>query len=145
VGRVNSIEAPTATKVFASLGQVFSDTSGKLGHLPNLAVLHTRRWSWLASKGLAQLQGWPIRTVASNGIPTNQGAGTNQEPIIVLDTNESMLFAGNPTCRVHEDFAGSGNLQVRIQAMLYAALLAHRAPYSIGVLNGTGLVTPTWP
>jgi HK97 family phage prohead protease len=137
--------SPTSAKVFASVAQVTSDTAGKLGHLPNLCVMHTRRWSWLMGKALAQLDGWPIRTVASNGIPTTQGASTNQDAVVVLDTNESVLFTGPVRCRVIEDASISSNLQVRVQCSMYAALLAHRAPYSIGVLTGTGLATPTWP
>jgi hypothetical protein len=97
------------------------------------------------AKALAQLDGWPIRTVATNGIPTNQDSGTNQDPIIVLDTNESILVTGPFHARVHEDYSGSSNLQVRIQCQMHAALFTHRTPYSIGVLNGAGLATPTWP
>jgi hypothetical protein len=42
---------------------------------------------------------------------------------------------GQPSLPRLHDVAGNGNLQARIQCSLYAVLLAHRAPYSIEILE----------
>ena len=79
----------------------------------------------------------------NNAIPTTNGAGTNQDAVIVLDPEATWLYTRPTRVNVIEDVL-SGTGQVRIQAIVYAALLT-RTPYGIGVLTGTGLTPPVWP
>jgi hypothetical protein len=106
--------------------------------------MHPRRWAWLAAKAGAELQGWPGTVVTSNAIPTTNGASTNQDTVVAMDPDQTVLYVREPEILVMSDVL-SNTGQVRIQTRMYAALLAHRAPYSIGVLSGTGLATPAWP
>jgi HK97 family phage major capsid protein len=137
--------SPTAAKVLGAIGNVISDTAGNLGHLPDVTILHSRRFAWIATKAAAVINSWPTQVVVSNNIPTNQGSGTNQDAVIVLDSQETTLYLRPPTIRVIEDYSGTNVGQVKVAAHQYAALLAHRKPYSIGVLSGSGLTTPSWP
>jgi hypothetical protein len=77
-------------------------------------------------------------------IPTNQGAATNQDPVIVTRREDLYLFeSGTPTVRVYEEVL-SGTLQVRIQCFGYIAFTAERYPKATTLITGAGLVPPTF-
>lgn len=77
-------------------------------------------------------------------IPTNLGAGTNEDTIIVLRASDSYLFEdGEPNEATYFEVL-SGNLGVRFQVYGYFAFSAARYPKSIATVGGTGLVTPTF-
>jgi hypothetical protein len=76
-------------------------------------------------------------------IPTNLGAGTNEDRVIALPAPEAILYASQPTIDVFPE-VGSSPLTVRVQAHLYAAFIAGRKPAAIGVLSGTELTTPSF-
>ena len=143
--------SPTAAKVLQqAIAKCLSDTATARGASDGfLILLHDRRFLWLAShlgfdpgQGLVDV-GLDAQFIRGQVMPVNLGAGTNQDPVIVLRREDIPLFAEAPQFRVFENPL-SGNLRVRVQASQYSAFLPDRFAAAIGVANGTGLVTPTW-
>jgi HK97 family phage major capsid protein len=88
------------------------------------------------------LQGLPV--YVDPNIPTNLGAGTNQDIILVARFAEMRLYESpGPYTRVFED-VGSGTQTVRISAWNYAIFAGGRYPAAISLITGTGLVAPTF-
>jgi HK97 family phage major capsid protein len=139
---------------------------------PTAMVMHPRRWMWflaavdtsnrplvtpsdsvgpwnalgvghgVAAQGpVGQLLGLPV--YVDPNIPTNLGAGTNEDRIIVAKWDDLWLFEGSVRTRVLPEVL-SGNLQVRIQAYEYFTVIPQRYPAAITVLSGTGLITPVF-
>jgi len=90
-----------------------------------------------------RIQGLPVFTDAN--IPTNQGAGTNQDVIIVQASSVVHLWERpqDPVTLAFEQQAGNA-LQVQLVAYGYAAFTAGRYPAASGTITGTGLVPPTF-
>lgn len=134
-------------------------------------VMHPRRWAYLtaaldtanrplvvpaangrmnsagvqdgvaAQGAVGSLQGVPVYT--SSLVPTNLGSGTDQDPILVFRPEDSILFEGTPRAEVfRETYANQGSVLVRMYN--YVALASERYPKSVAVINGTGLVAPTF-
>lgn len=137
---------------------------------PTVIAMHPRRWAWILAAldsqnrplvtpyasanaiarmdGVApeavvgELQGVPVITDAN--IPITNGAGTNEDAILVYSATDLYLFEDEvPTFRVLTEVL-SGTLQVRIQVYGYYALIAGRLPKAISKITGTGLATPTF-
>lgn len=131
-------------------------------------VMHPRRWSLLLS--LVDGQGRPLvvpraysainqtgngilapqgpvgdymglPVVLDANIPTNLGAGTNEDRILVLRPEDDLLYESSIRTRVLPEIK-SGNLQVVVQAWGYVAFSAARYPGSTAVI--TGLTTPAF-
>jgi hypothetical protein len=87
--------------------------------------------------------GLPVFTDAN--IPTNLGAGTNEDRIIVMASPVVHLWerAGDPVTLSFEQQAGT-SLQVQLIVFGYVAFTAGRYPAASGVVSGAGLVTPTF-
>lgn len=79
----------------------------------------------------------------SDAIPTNLGAGTNEDRIIETRMADHLWFEGDLRARAMDQPLG-GNLQVRLQVYSYVAATYERFPNGISVVAGTGLVTPTF-
>jgi Phage capsid family len=110
-----------------------------------LTIVHPRRYAFLKANQSGQTTfELPGEVAPSAGVPTNLGAGTNEDRIIVLDRNQSFVAAAAPKFEVHQEPL-SGVLGVRLRAHCYLAAMFGRQPTSIAVVSGTGLVTPTWP
>ncbi|HZG96449.1 MAG TPA: DNA primase [Mycobacteriales bacterium] len=75
-----------------------------------------------------------------SNIPTD--VNTNQDVVLVLNTNESYLYESTIRTRVLPEVL-SGTLTCRIQAYGYIALATRQAK-SIAVITGTGAVTPSF-
>jgi hypothetical protein len=85
-----------------------------------------------------------LRVIADPNLPTNIGAGTNEDVIIVIDSSQLYLWEeGAPRSRVFED-VGSQTLTVRLSVWGYFAFMGNRYPAAISVISGTALVTPTF-
>jgi HK97 family phage major capsid protein len=140
---------------------------------PDTIVMHPRRWGWFigaldssnrplmspaagpfnamgmgqaggtGGQGyVGQIQG--LRVILDPNLPTNVGAGTNEDIIVVFDSNQLYLWEeGAPRTRVFEDI-GSGTLTVRLSVWGYFAFMGNRYPAAISVVSGTALVTPTF-
>lgn len=140
---------------------------------PDVIVMHPRRWAYLlaasdttgrplvvptgggqqpmnavaaastvASEGLVgYMQGLPV--YVDPNIPTNLGAGTNQDPALIFRSSDLILFEGTPQPRVFEQ-TKADQLSLLLVFHNYIALHASRYPKSIAVVNGTGMVAPTF-
>lgn len=77
-------------------------------------------------------------------MPTNKGAGTNEDWIVAARLQDSLIFEdpNGPTVAVYEGVL-SANLQVRIMAYGYIAFTCNRYPKAVSVISGTGTITPT--
>ncbi len=84
--------------------------------------------------------GLPVYADAS--IPTNLGAGANEDVILVLNTSEALLYESNIRTRVLQETL-SGTLTARIQLWAYSGL-GVRQPRAIAVISGSGLVSPSF-
>jgi hypothetical protein len=134
-------------------------------------VMHPRRWFWLAAayvttnapmvppKANAGLHIASQDALAANGagpvgdiagtpvyldasIPTNLGAGTNQDAVLVLREADLFLFE-RAADGMSFEAADAPNMDVLFRVYGYASLLANAQPKSICTVTGTGLVTPT--
>lgn len=138
---------------------------------PDAIILHPRRWATLlaatdtagrplvvpnannpqnalgtfngpTSEGaVGSLQG--VNVYVDPNIPTNLGASTDEDRIIILRSSDPLLWEGGLNTRVLPEVL-SGTLQVRLQVYKYLAFTAERYPQSIVTLQGTGLVAPTF-
>jgi HK97 family phage major capsid protein len=135
---------------------------------PTAIVMHPRRWAWIisavdtagrplvtpdamnpiaASGGVITagrvgvMQGLPVYT--DPNLPTNLGAGTNQDPVLLMRERDIILYESAPRAEASIQ-PGFMNLTVNLRFFRYVALHAQRFPKSIAVLNGVGLVAPTF-
>lgn len=158
-----------AKTVYSSVGAGISQVHGNRLLPPDAIVMHPRRWNWLITQ--TDSTGRPLvvpaaqapmntfgttGTLASEGyvgtmaglpvyldalIPTNIGAGTNQDRIIVARFADLRLYEGNVKA---EAFAQTyaNQLSVFVRLYNYAAFQPARYPKSISVVDGVGLVAP---
>jgi HK97 family phage major capsid protein len=137
---------------------------------PQAWVMHPRRWGWFlaaldsqnrplitpyvpvnaagllervgAENVVGQWHGLPVIVDAS--IPTNKGAGTNEDIIYGVRLEDLYLWEeGEPNRATYFEVL-SANLAVRFQVWGYLAFCGERYPKSISKISGTGLVTPTF-
>ena len=137
---------------------------------PSCILMHPRRWSWVAaafdSSGrplvspsgnafnqvaaasavaaqgpVGEMAGLPVFTDAN--LPTNLGAGLNQDPTLVMRAEDVYLWETEPTLASF-DAPYSDSLGVLFRAHGFSALIGSRYPASIAVVNGTGTVTPAY-
>jgi HK97 family phage major capsid protein len=96
----------------------------------------------MVSAGYAgTLMGLPVYLDAN--IPTNLGAGTNEDRVIIVKHDDIRLYESAPKAEVfRETKADQGSVLVRLYE--YTALHASRYRESIAVVAGTGLVAPTF-
>ena len=90
------------------------------------------------------IAGLPVITDA-NVITTN-GAGSNEDVIIIGSTQESHLWetaGGSPFMLRFEDVK-SAELEVKMVVYGYSAYTANRYPNAFALIGGTGLVTPSF-
>lgn len=163
--------SPTAAGFYGQAGALLSAFLTARLAPPTAWVMHPRRWYWLASA--ADTTGRPLvvptavaqnpiaqQTDVSNpqgmvgyfhglpvyidpNVPTNQGAGTNQDLVYLLRTDDLVLFESQPRAEVfRETYADSVGVLFRLYA--YVGTILNRHTQSIGVITGTGLVPPTF-
>lgn len=159
--------SPTAGELYAKLADAIQRVTGAFMN-PDTIAMHPRRWAMLLSS--VDSAGRPLfngdtnpmgngmnnvsdgsagsllglRVVVDPNLPTNIGAATNQDVILVYDSSQIFLWEeGAPRTRVFEDI-GSGTLTVRLRVHGYVALMANRLPTAISAIDGTGLVAPTF-
>lgn len=161
--------APTQQKVLNAI--IRAKNAVEVGRfLPATAILmHPTRWDWFlewadgqgrpmvvpdgpafngagtmtgqAAQGAAgTLAGLPVFLDAQ--MPTNQGAGTNQDSIVVARWEDLMLWEATPAFEgFRETYADS--MGVLFRAYGYFAAIPNRYTASVSVIGGTGLVLPS--
>lgn len=157
----------------ADVIQQINTNMGGIGYTPDKIIMHPRRWGFFEAaldtqnrplfgiSGQANLNvvgqgnpdgyagpvgamhGLPVYTDAN--IPTNFGAGTNEDRIVVEASPVVHLFerAQDPVSLSFEQQAGT-SLQVQLVVYGYAAFTAGRYPAASGWVQGAGLVPPTF-
>jgi HK97 family phage major capsid protein len=157
----------------ADVIQQINTAVGGLGYYADKIVMHPRRWGFfeaaldsqnrplfgvsgenysitLAAEGEAagygyvgRMHGLPVYIDAN--IPTNGGAGTNQDSIIVMASRIVHLWEQEdaPITLAFEQQAGN-QLQTQLVAYGYAAFTAGRYPAGAAAVTGAGLVPPTF-
>ncbi|HXJ66634.1 MAG TPA: phage major capsid protein, partial [Actinomycetota bacterium] len=108
--------------------QAFNPVAGQNGVVPQGLV--------------GTMQGLPVLT--DPNIVTNLGAATNQDQVYVIRKEDHPLYeSGTPTIRVYEEVL-SANLQVRVLAYEYFAFTFARYAAGVSIIDGAGLVAPTF-
>lgn len=144
-----------------------------LRYMPGTAIyMHPRRWGWVTSavdstgrplfnftndpgenvvgvgdaakygQVVGRLQGLPVITDAT--IPTTLGAGTNEDIILVVRTNDVIFWEDEVMQFVFEQTASTAPGQVRLAAGRFSMFHAGRYPTAISTIGGTGLITPAF-
>lgn len=135
------------------------------GYVPNAVVMHPRRAAWIAShrdsfgnlvqqgsfvNASGQQNGGFALSVAGLGIVIDpnitvvQGAGTNEDEVYVVATDELLLAEGPIRARVLTEVL-SGTLQIRLQLFAFSAFAGGRRPKTITRISGAGLAAPQFP
>jgi HK97 family phage major capsid protein len=154
--------AETIGPVFDAVSQIEQETAGR--YTATHIAMTPRRAAWLAgststASSLFQIGTFPqslgeqgggtlltfagLPVVTTTGIPTNLGAGTNQDRIIAYSADTMRFMEGPLRTRVLTEVL-SGNLTVRIQAYSFSAFASERMPKAISVVSGTGLTSPAF-
>ena len=138
---------PTVPEYRAAVWTLARDVQVASGLDPDTLVTGPTRHSWLWSgtaSNSRQMLGidLPAKPVAVGSVPTNLGAGTNEDRLLVWRKDRVHLHMTPVRFRAVIDDAVSGNLAVRLQAYAMAFLHVTR-PSAVGVLKGTGCIVPT--
>ncbi len=166
--------SPTVAELYPKLLDAIQRVQTNYFQTPNFILMHPRRLAFILAAvdnsnrplavptpvafnpvafgdGAAQygnsgyaIAGIPVITDA-NVITTN-GAGSNEDVIIVGNSQESHLWEqgnGDPMMLRFEDVK-SAELEVKMVVYGYSAYTAGRYPNAFALVGGTGLVTPTF-
>ncbi|GAC1373726.1 MAG: hypothetical protein NVSMB4_00600 [Acidimicrobiales bacterium] len=163
--------APTAALFYSKAAGALSAFATNRFADPTVWVMHPRRWFWLLAQ--VDSQGRPLvvpTAVAFNPlaqagdfahgagivgnflglpvaidplIPTNVGAGTNQDNVYLLKADDLWLMESTPQVEVfREPYADSMGVLFRLYS--YLGAIWNRQTFSLAVITGTGLVAPTF-
>jgi hypothetical protein len=163
--------SPTVGELYSKAGDGIQQIhTGRLLP-PDKIFMHPRRWAWftvsldtngrplvvpvanmpqnvLAAMGevtsegfVGTLQGLPV--YVDPNIPTNLGAGTNEDRIMEVRSQDIILFEGTPKSETFRE-TKADQLSVLLRFYNYAALHSERYPKSISVISGTGLIAPVF-
>ncbi|MCS7008167.1 MAG: phage major capsid protein, partial [Gaiellaceae bacterium] len=165
---------PTVGELYPKLADAIQQIASQRYAPATTIVMHPRRWGWITASLDSQnrplavpqpagpfnalavgdapeygavvgsIHGLPVITDAN--IPTNLGAGSNEDVILVLRVPDLLFWQegdGAPRqLRFEETLAG--NLTVKLVVAGYSAFTAGRYPKASAVIGGTGLVAPTF-
>lgn len=161
--------SPTVPLLYSKIADAVQRIQTSRFAAPNAVVMHPRRWAYLLAAvdsssrplvtpyaafnpvaspdGLApqgvvgSIMGMSVYTDAN--IPTNLGAGTNQDTILIGKMDDAMLFEGSLQTRALPQPKAS-TLEILIQAYEYLAFTAERFDVGFASIGGTGLIAPTF-
>lgn len=162
--------SPTLSGLYSKVASAIQSVHTSRYMPPDAIVMHPRRWAWAlaqvdgngrplvlpragafnpmgaqdgtASQGMVgEMLGLPVYVDAL--IPTNLGAGTNQDEIIVGRMSDMVLWEGNVRAEAFQQTYAQ-NLSVFVRLYNYMSFQAGRYPQSLAIIGGTGLVTPTF-
>lgn len=161
---------PTAATFYSKANGMLASFVTNRYSSPTHWLMHPRRWYWLMS--LVDSQNRPLvvpndvafNPIATNSdvavqgavgrflglpvvldpnIPTNLGAGTNQDEVFLVKADDLWLFESTPRA---EAFTApyAESLGVLFRIYNYAGTILNRLSSSIATMNGAGLVAPTF-
>lgn len=155
---------------YANVNRSISNVSSSRFLAPTAIVMHPRRWSWVAaafdstgrplvspsgpaynqiadasavaaSGVVGQMAGLPVYT--DPNIPTNLGAGANQDVVFVGKFDDLYLWESALSMQSFDStFADSAGVLYR--ALGYSAFVPSRYASSVSVISGNGLVPPAY-
>lgn len=173
IGAVTYTDAsPTGAELFPKIFEATSLVASSIFAPATALVMHSRRWNWLLKERdgsnrplvvpevngpfnafgvtestfgafVGNIGGVPV--LIDNNLPTNLGAGTNEDIILAVNLNELFLWEqpNSPLFLRFEETNGA-NLTVKAVVYGYSAFTAGRYPGASATIGGTGLVTPAW-
>ncbi|MEW2302570.1 phage major capsid protein [Streptomyces sp. NPDC006655] len=163
--------AATITGIYGAIANGIQQVHTNRFLPPDTIIMHPRRWAALlaavdssgrplvvpnanqpmnalgtdagvVSQGyVGTIQGLPVYVDAL--IPTNVGAGTNQDRIIVARLADLMAWEGNVKAEAFPQ-TYANQLSVFVRLYNYMSFQPARYPKSISVIDGTALVPPTF-
>ena len=168
IGDVDADDAsPTGAETFVQIVKAIGQVNENRFLPADIIVMHPRRWAYLAgaldgnSRPLVNPMGnnptdpaavgsaagygavvgniAGVNVITDAGIPTNLGAGTNEDRIIVARRSDLLLWeqgSGSPAV-ARFDSVGSASLTVKVVAFGYSAFTAGRYPTGVSVIQGT--------
>jgi HK97 family phage major capsid protein len=166
-----STNAATTAGMYAAVANAIQQVHTNRFLPPDTIIMHPRRWAALLaasdttgrplvvpsanapmnalanqdgvnSQGyVGTIQGLPVYVDAL--IPTNVGAGTNQDRIIVARMADLMAWEGNVKAEAFPQ-TYANQLSVFVRLYNYMSFQPARYPKSISVVDGTALVTPSF-
>jgi HK97 family phage major capsid protein len=84
-----------------------------------------------------------LRAYQDYNIPANLGEGTNEDAVVVVKADDLWLYESPIVARaIPATYANQ--LTMLVQLYSYGAFTANRYPVSVGVISGTGTVTPVF-
>jgi HK97 family phage prohead protease len=138
---------PTPTEFFSKLHDAWQQVATANGEPPDAVVLHPRRAAWVRN-GL-DTASQPVRfpyegsVIETAGMPTNLGAGTNEDAALIVNLREVGVAIGQNTVSAHVQPL-AGQLGIRYIASAYVCVYGPAAVKAIGKVTGTGLAAPTF-
>jgi len=163
---------PTASGFYAQLAKLQGQINATRYKAPDAVVMHPRRWAWFAS--FTDSTGRPLVVPTSGSfnsmasptdgmqgaaghvgsvlgmevytdpnLPVNGGTAANQDMVLMFVRDDVWLYEGNLRA---ESFAQpySDSMGILYRVFNYYAMIPDRYSASLGQINGTGLVTPTF-
>lgn len=157
--------------MYSSLGAAVSAIHTNRFLSPDCIIMHPRRWAWAlaqsdtsnrpmvvpqgqgpnnaaATPGALMAQGYvgemlglPVFTDAN--LPTNLGAGTNQDVVLVARMSDVYLWEGSVRAEAFEQTFAQ-NLSLFVRLYNYVSFQPGRYPKAIAAVTGTGSVTPVF-
>lgn len=123
--------------------------SSAASRLPaELVVMHSRRAAWIGSRadglldpGFAagRVLGGLLRVIIDDNVPTNLGAGTNEDRIVILRRADVAFYESPMQIAVLDQTAPTAPGQVDICAFRFIAVDTSRRPAALSVLTGAAL------
>ena len=161
---------PTASGLYGKLAQLQGQINATRFKSPDVVILHPPRWAWLASyvdtagrplivptaggfNALAKLDaeqgyghvgsilGMDVYTDAN--IPTNLGAGTNQDVVLMFPRSDIVHWGSPPQAETF-DSPYSDSMGILYRIFSYHGLVPDRYLASLGQITGTGLTPPAF-
>jgi HK97 family phage major capsid protein len=165
---------PTVAGLWPKLADAVNRVQSNRFAGPSTIFMHPRRWSWFLAQldsdsrpvippvaggpnnaggvsstvgygeAVGILMGLPVVTDAN--IPTNLGASTNEDLIIVCKVDDHVLWEdpSNAPAQVRLDQPLGNQLTGRLVVWGYSAFTGGRYPSSTATVGGTGLATPSF-
>jgi len=155
---------PAASGLLPKLYDAIQQIATNRKRQADTIVMHPRRAAWMASNlsstvplfqlgNLMQAAGEQaggftvtlggLNVVLDPNLPTNGGAGTNEDAIAVVRASDIYFWEGPLQPRVYPDVL-SATLQCRLQVYAYSALGSERFPKAISKISGTGCSAPVF-
>jgi len=163
--------SPTVAELYPKLADAIQEVNANRFAPATAIVMHPRRWGFItagldssnrplvvpagnnpdnavgvgeaAAYGnvVGNLLGLPVITDAN--IQTDAGSGNNEDIILIAKTDDMILFEDNIFQLKFEE-TNAGNLTTKMVVYGYNAFASGRYPSGISMINGTGLITPTF-